>query len=355
MDTLDQILENLWSSDYVQSNPRKSYKSQYSNEYNSVAKYMADGTRPDPTNYSKMGKTLVGLEDQIRAGDVTPEPPEPVPPSEGLSNPYFNETFVNISNPEWDTVQTYYGTGAFNPGASPGVQADGSGRLSLVTAPDGVGRALRFEIRQSDPPWPPQMPNTAVHRCQLGAPTQAIWNQSVMNLGDIRYFDMELWIPNEFDWARNNWNALIGIHPSGSTGWGAFNIVVEGGSDWGHAGNANAHIDFKIGGGSPPGTTANLKLYPLIRLTNADGSIHTQNRNRRIHLRYGGRFAPDNTGWAEAWVDGVNVLPRVNRPTCWTDDFHQYMKLGPYKSQSAPYPSGKTVIYFTRIQIGKGV
>jgi hypothetical protein len=256
------------------------------------------------------------------------------------SNAYFNETFVNISNPEWDTVQTY--TASFNPGSA-GVQQDASGRLSLVTAPDGVGRALRFEIRNSDPGW---ANDASVHRCQIGAPTQAIWNQSVAALGDVRWFDFELWLPNEFDYARD-WNAMIGIHPSSSTGWGCFNIVIEPYS------SSHPHwIQFKLAGGSPPGSTANLKYYNLIQLTNRDGSIYAQNRNRRIRLSYGGKFNPDNTGWAEAWVDGANVVPRVNRPTCWTDDFHQYMKLGPYKAKAPQYPSGKTVLYVTKIAIG---
>ena len=267
-----------------------------------------------------------------------------VPASGGLSSPYFDESFVDISPPEWDTIQTYHPPGYSSPAS--GVQQDPSGRLSLVPAPDGVGRALRFEIRQSDPQWMTQSP--AVHRCQLGAPTTAIWDAPQMTPGDIRWFDFELWIPDEFDWARNDWNALIGIHPTSSTGWGAFNIVVEGPN----SGQNNAFISFKLGGGTPAGTLANLAFYPLIRLTNADGSIYTPNRNRRVHLRYGGKFNPDNTGWAEAWVDGVNVLPRISRPTCWADDFHQYMKLGPYKLRSSPYPSGKTVLYVTRAQIG---
>lgn len=74
MDTLDQILDNLWTSDYVQKNPNKAYKTQYNTEYMTIAQYMNGGTRPNPTNYSKMGKVLVGLEDQRRA-NVPPVPP----------------------------------------------------------------------------------------------------------------------------------------------------------------------------------------------------------------------------------------------------------------------------------------
>jgi len=73
MDTLDQILENLWSSDYVQKNPNKAYKVQYNDEYLAVAAYMGGGARPDIATYSKMGKVLVGLEDNIRGG--IPDPP----------------------------------------------------------------------------------------------------------------------------------------------------------------------------------------------------------------------------------------------------------------------------------------
>lgn len=72
MDTLDQILDNLWSSTYVQSNPSKAYKTQYNEEYLAVAQYMNSGVRPDTTGYSKMGRVLVGLEDHIRASQPTP-------------------------------------------------------------------------------------------------------------------------------------------------------------------------------------------------------------------------------------------------------------------------------------------
>lgn len=274
---------------------------------------------------------------RLRSQVTATEHASPPPNGGGLSAPYFDETFVNISNPEWDSVQTYaYApSGGANPGA--GIQADPSGRLSLVTAPDGVGRALRYEIRQSDPAW--ATGNPPVHRCQLGAPTTAIWNQSQAAIGDIRWFDFELWLPTEFDWGRQ-WNAYIGVHPSGSTGSGTFNIVCE---PWGAA---HPHwIALKTGG-------TNRSFRNLIQLSNSNGTPYTPNRNRRIHLRYGGRFAADNTGWAEAWVDGVNVVPRFNTQTTWADDFGTYMKLGPYKDRPDAYPTGQTVMYVTRAQIG---
>jgi len=89
VDTLDQILNNLWTSDYVQKNPTKAYKSQYNAEYLAVASYMQGGARPNDAAYSKMGKVLVGLEDNIRADS----PPPPPPPSE---LPFAEAT---VSNP----------------------------------------------------------------------------------------------------------------------------------------------------------------------------------------------------------------------------------------------------------------
>lgn len=289
------------------------------------------------------GATRTCFEDRKNITLSTTPPP---PVGGGLSAPYFNESFVDLSAPEWYTIQTYYGSG--NSPVGTGIQGDPSGRVQLVAAPDGVGRALRFENRQSDPPWPPQMPSTAVQRAQLQATDFATWNTTANTLGLVRYFDFELWLPNTFDYARD-WNAFIGLHPSSSTGWGCFNIVME------PYGNPHPHyIQFKLGGGSPAGTTANLRYKNLIQITNADGSIYAPNRNRRIHLRYGGRFAPDNTGWSEAWVDGVNVYPRQSGPTQWADDSGagSYFKIGPYKNQAPVYPSGATVMYFTRMQIG---
>jgi Polysaccharide lyase len=69
----------------------------------------------------------------------------------------------------------------------------------------------------------------------------------------------------------------------------------------------------------------------------------------------GARFAPDSSGWFEAWVDGVNVAPRANMPTMWTGDSRMYYKQGLYKNKSSSFPGGRSVIYFgpTRISYSK--
>jgi len=75
MADLDNAIQNIWGSDYVQKNPNKAYKVTYAAEYLSVADYINGGTRPDPTNYSKLGKGLVEAEDVKRSLVIVPPPP----------------------------------------------------------------------------------------------------------------------------------------------------------------------------------------------------------------------------------------------------------------------------------------
>ena len=82
-DRLDSAITDIWGSDYVQKNPNKSYKTSYQSEYSEVAAYLNGGPRPDPANFSKMGRGLVVSEDVRRelVAEPTPEPePEPLPP-----------------------------------------------------------------------------------------------------------------------------------------------------------------------------------------------------------------------------------------------------------------------------------
>ena len=76
MADLSSAIQNIWSSDYVQKNPNKAYKASYQAEYNAVATYINGGVRPNPANYSKLGKGLVEAEDVRRGGIVPP----PLPP-----------------------------------------------------------------------------------------------------------------------------------------------------------------------------------------------------------------------------------------------------------------------------------
>ncbi len=82
MADLSSAIQNIWSSDYVQKNPNKAYKTSYASEYAAVGKYINGGTRPDPTSFSKLGKGLVEAEDVLRGNS-----PPPLPPNQAVSAP----------------------------------------------------------------------------------------------------------------------------------------------------------------------------------------------------------------------------------------------------------------------------
>ena len=73
---LKEAIQSIWSSDYVQKNPNKSYKIQHNAEYLKVAEYLQGGSKPDWSGYSKMGQGLCEAEYERRqAGGEPPEPP----------------------------------------------------------------------------------------------------------------------------------------------------------------------------------------------------------------------------------------------------------------------------------------
>lgn len=82
MADLSSAIQNIWSSDYVQKNPNKAYKTTYASEYAAVGAYINGGARPNPANFSKLGKGLVEAED-VRRGNLPP----PLPPNQALSAP----------------------------------------------------------------------------------------------------------------------------------------------------------------------------------------------------------------------------------------------------------------------------
>lgn len=299
-----------------------------------------------------------GLEQKARFewAKVTDAPPPPSP-SGGLSNPYFDFDFSKIANPPWTSMQWDGGPGADDPGST-GVQVTPDGHsIATVTVPDGVGRALRFEIRDSDGAWPL---GSDGKRSQVRSSAAITWNGSPMTVGAQRWFFYELYLPNNnpvgeyFDWGRTNWNTWIGLHPdTGNTSgndWGCFDMGTDG--PYTHP----FYMTWKLAGGGGINPTDTL-IYPrLFQLTNADGSRYAPNYNRRIQLLLGVQFSPLHSGgWMEAWVDGINVVPRFSHATMWTGDTQTYFKIGPYKSSSSTslFPTnGKTLMYVTKIQFG---
>src|SRR4029079_16883093 len=163
----------------------------------------------------------------------------------------------------------------------------------------------------------------------------------------------------KFEWAHGGsqpYTALWGLHPSSSTGWGAIQLGWEayqfnsGGDSFG---DKNVNLNFHVQGGVFPENTYS-EIVNLLPLTDASGNRIMGNYNRWIDLVWGIKFAPDNTVWLEAWVDGVNVYPRKNRPTMWAGDSGMYCMYGLYKRKDASFPDGgRSVVYCGRTTIGR--
>jgi hypothetical protein len=292
--------------------------------------------------FDDVEKILKAQDAEIAALQPDPPPPPPPPPVQGYT--YFDSsTWSVIANPPWTSIQTDLDNGgAYSPGT--GATSSPSGHIAIVAAPDGNGKALRAILANSDPPWPP---STDGKRSQVQMSPQATWNGPSFSVGDVIWIDLEFWIPTGFDVPRNNWFTLVGLHPNaaGVPGWGCFDIGMDDNQlvnpIW---------LTGKLGNGNT--TSPQARSYPkLVQLTNSDGSIYMPNRNRRIRVTYGGRMAPDSSGWYEGWVDGVNVVPRLSGPTMWTGDTSTYFKFGPYMSSASSIPSGSCTIYLTMLSL----
>ena len=228
------------------------------------------------------------------------------------------------------------------------------GRVKVVPAPSGSGYAARFELRDSDPGWPS---NPDVQKAEVRTDTGPTFNKSAVSVGDVRWFSTRIYLPynatEKFEWAHGGsqpYTSLWGLHPGSDTGWGAIHLGWEA---WQvNAGDKNMWLNFHVEGGTFPDTT-NSEIVSLFQLTDRSGHRIMANHNRWIDLVWGMRFAPDNRGWLEVWVDGVNVYPRKNRPTMWAGDTGEYFKYGLYKRKDASFPeTGRSVVYFGRTTIG---
>ena len=208
--------------------------------------------------------------------------------------------------------------------------------------------AIRFELRDADSGWPI---DPSLDKSEARSTTQETFNEAAVNVGDERWFSTRIYLPynarEKFEWAHggaNPFTALLGLHP-GSNRWGALGLR------WSSPKPKNQWATLVAYGGNFPTTryAENIKLW---QLTGRFGRRIKANSNRWISLVFGVRFAPDNTGWLEVWVDGVNVYPRKNRPTMWAGDTGQYLKIGLYRQGDSSFPeTGRSVVYFGRTTI----
>lgn len=104
-------LDRIWSSDFVQQNPKKSYQAYHPDEYNRVKAYVEGGAEPNPFPTTLLGSGLALVE----RGRRQLTPPNPTPTQKpgiptGLAAAVVNTNQVKLTwdaNPASDQVDVY--------------------------------------------------------------------------------------------------------------------------------------------------------------------------------------------------------------------------------------------------------
>lgn len=322
---------------------RASYRKDNPGEFVSVMAYLDGGPRPSNVT-SDMGLGLVLEEDARRALDPAepspPPPPPPPPPGDAyFVTDYSSGKFVS----PWVRLHNSSGQQGVNVAQTP------DGRVAVADNPSGSGKVARFEIRDSDPGWPPK---PDVQKSEAVSTAGHTWNKSGVAYGDVRWFSTQIYFPynatEKFEWATggDDFMSLMELHTASSTGWSSQQF---GWGAW--QAHTNRWLNFLVYGGAVH-STSNFRQINLLQMTDGAGNRIMSAFNRWINLVWGIKFAADSSGWMECWVDGVNVYPRTNGPTMWTGDFGMYFKQGLYKDKASPFPGGRSVLYFGQTTIG---
>lgn len=95
-DDIQTGLDRIWSSDFVQKNPKKSYQAYHPDEYNRVKAYVEGGAEPTPWPTTLLGDGLC-LVERGRRGIGTPDPPPPEPDTYTYRFATFNTSTDKIT------------------------------------------------------------------------------------------------------------------------------------------------------------------------------------------------------------------------------------------------------------------
>jgi Polysaccharide lyase len=165
------------------------------------------------------------------------------------------------------------------------------------------GYAARYEVRaKTDLALPGGDRSEALTRTGEVAGTESWWGWST-------YFDSDF-NPNP----GSQWNIFTQWHHNGSTGQANVSFMVDtASSPW--------NIQINAFGGDPD---QNKQVFPL-----ADFQ-----RNVWYDFVFHVRWAPDNTGFVEVWVNGDRVVPLTYRPTTYAG-MGVYLKQGLYRGESS--------------------
>jgi hypothetical protein len=195
-----------------------------------------------------------------------------------------------------------YETGTFGQWSLGVQQLQGPATIVRDHVREG-GYAARFEVRpKSDLSLPGGDRSEALTRTGEVAGTESWWAWST-------YFDSNF-NPNP----DSQWNVFTQWHHNGSTGQANVSFMVDtASSPW--------NIQIHTFGGDQD---QNKQVFPL-----ADFQ-----RNVWYDFVFHVRWAPDNTGFVEVWLNGNRVVPLTYRPTTYAG-MGVYLKQGLYRGESS--------------------
>jgi polysaccharide lyase-like protein len=259
-------LDAVWASDFVQANPKKSYKGYYPSEYDLVAAFLAGGPAPDSGGFSKLGRGLCEIE--LARRSLEPPPPPPPPPA--------NATLV--------AKASYEGFASVNavPLWTNHVQQKEPGRMTIVDDPLGQrGKVMRVEVRPGD---------TNVAGSGTWERAQVYASNAMVPLVDGAIIARSLYIMVPASTPNGRYAPYCGDHHSGTTGGGNFRL---------HFGNGNLSLSYFWGDAAHAQRFDTTLASPLSR-----GVWH--------HIVAAHRYSADPTkGWAIVALDGVEKVNRA--------------------------------------------
>ncbi len=229
----------------------------------------------------------------------------------------------------WSTIFSYTNPGYQDCGLYGGSAKTQSpdGRVAVVANPYGSGSVLKCEIRDSDP----GLPNaTHLAKSEVGSYKTVFYPSGYVH-GEELWIQMEIYLPNEFGMVSGGANPFTNVadlHPNSNSGVPALGL------------GGYKTTNLQLYAGISPGLQRK-DYIPLI----------PANRNRKLSLLIGAKIS--TSGWVEAWLDGVNTIPRFNVATAEASESGPYWKQGLYSYSDASWPGGKGIIYFGSTFISK--
>ena len=277
-----------------------------------------------------------------------PPPPPPAPPSNRYTDidfaagKYSGEGVIDVfAAYQSDSQLSDWGglpSGLYD---SRGVTQDQNAPVHLTHAPAKAPStwASWQELRSTDGPWAVGL-NLA--KSSLNISQAATWGPGGFSMGTERWFAFDYLFPLDMNGVSfefvNSWHCLMDLHPSSSATGGTLDTAIRP-----ESGHPRYHTLLT----TPNPHTTPYREINLVKLTNADGSRVASAYNVWHEVVIGIKVSDQGSignspGWVEVWHDGVNVMPREQRPSVMAGESGPYAQLQNYTPYPIPFAGGAT-------------